>query len=96
MPPELRELLDALRQDASPSEYFRQLVEADAARRSLESPQLALAEVARAQAELPSPWFTGDLTDPLEEARESPDAGHLVGAHVEAGAVDLQKVRPAT
>lgn len=95
MPPEARDLLDVLREESTPSEYVRRLVEADAARRALESPQLALAEVTRAQAELPPSWFREDLPDPLEEVRRVPPAERLVGADVDAGDLQLPDVKPA-
>lgn len=96
MPPEVRDLLEALREESTPSEYVRRLVETDGARRALESPELALAEVTRAQAELPSAWLREDLGDPLEEARWMPDATGLVGAAVYAGDLNLQDLKPAT
>jgi|SRR5579859_1154053 len=96
MRPEVRDLLDSLREDLTPSEYVRRLVESDAARRALESPQLALAEIARAQAELPSTWLREDLPDPLDEARQVPPADHLVGADVDATNINLADLKPTT
>jgi len=96
MPPEVRDLLEALREESTPSEYVRRLVESDGARRALDSPELALAEVTRAQAELPSAWLHEDLGDPLEELRRLPDVGGLVGADVYAGDINLQGLKPAT
>ncbi len=96
MPPEVRDLLDSLRQDLTPSEYVRQLVESDAARRALESPQLALAEIARAQAELPLAWLREDLPDPLEDMRQVPPADSLVDADVDASGFNFADLKPAT
>lgn len=96
MPPEVRNLLDSLREDLTPSEYVRQLVESDAARRALESPQLALAEIARAQAELPLSWLREDLPDPLHEVRQVPLADRMVGADVDASGFNLADLKPAT
>lgn len=95
MPPEVRDLLDSLREDMTPSEYVRQLVESDAARRTLESPQLALAEIARAQAELPLAWLREDLPDPLDEVRQLPPADRLVGADVDASNFNFADLKPA-
>jgi hypothetical protein len=96
MPPEVRDLLEALREESTPSEYVRRLVETDAARRALDSPELALAEVARAQAELPAAWLHEDLGDPLEDARRVPEVDGLVGADVYAGDLSLQDLKPAS
>ena len=90
MPAEVRDLLEALREESTPSEYLRRLVETDATRRALESPALALAEVARAQAELPAAWLHEDRGDPLEDARRVPKVDGLVGADVYAGDLSLQ------
>lgn len=87
---EVRDLLEALREESTPSKYLRRLVEADAVRRALESPAVALAEVARAQAELPAAWLHEDLGDPLEDARRVPEGEGLVGADVYAGDLSLQ------
>ena len=87
---EVRDRLEALREDSTPSEYLRRLVEADATRRALESPAVALAEVARAQAELPAAWLHEDLGDPLEDARRVREGDVLVGADVYAGDLSLQ------
>ena len=87
---EVRDLLEALREDSTLSEYLRRLVEADATRRALESPAVALAEVVRAQAELPAAWLQEDLGDSLEDARRVPVGDGLVGADVYAGDLSLQ------
>lgn len=96
MPPEVRDLLDSLRDDLTPSEYVRQLVESDAARRALESPELALAEIARAQAELPLTWLREDLPDPLDGVRQVPPADSMVGSDVDATDFNLADLKPAT
>jgi hypothetical protein len=94
MPPEVRNLLDSLREDLTPSEYVRRLVESDAARRALNSPAFALAEIARAQAELPLSWLREDLSDPLDEVHHLPEAEGLVGAAVDATDLNLSKLKP--
>lgn len=95
MPPDVRDLLDSLRENLTPSEYVRQLVESDAARRALESPELALAEIGRAQAELPLAWLREDLPDPLDEVRQTPPADSLVDAFVDAIDINLAELKPA-
>jgi len=93
---EVRDLLEALREEWTPSEYLRRLVEADATRRALESPAVALAEVVRAQAELPATWLQEDLGDSPEDARRVPVCDGLVGADVHAGDLSLQDLKPAS
>lgn len=96
MPPEVRDLLDALREELTPSEYVQRSVEADARRRSLESPQLPLARVARAHDELPGVLVPGGFPrPPLDEVRRVPPAGSLVGADLDATDLNLPDLKPA-
>lgn len=94
MSAEVRRLVDVLRGERSPSEYVRDLIERDAARRALDSQEIALREIARAQALLPESWLVDEWPDP-DELREPGDVSPLVGASVDMSGLAQDELRSA-
>jgi hypothetical protein len=63
------------------------------ARRALESREIALREITRAQSQLPDSWLVDEWPDPYE-LREEPDPDVLVGASVDMSGVAPEERTP--